>query len=79
MTSHDKIYPIREVAWRANVSSYQLRYWEQVGLLAPDYSDGGQRLYSEQDIFEARRIAALIRIGASLVGIAREKKLSVTL
>lgn len=78
MTTTDKIYPIREVAWRANVSRHQLRYWEKIGLLSPAYADGGHRLYSEQDIFEARRIATLIRIGASLVGIAREKKLRET-
>ena len=46
-----------------------LRLYERKGLLQPGRSDGGTRLYSEQDLVALRRISALLQDGLNLAGI----------
>jgi DNA-binding transcriptional MerR regulator len=47
-----------------------LRAYERRGLLEPDRTDGGTRLYSEQDLTRLRRIAELLEAGLNLAGVA---------
>ncbi len=45
------LYPIREVAQQTGVNPVTLRAWQRrFGLLNPERTDKGHRLYSEQDI-----------------------------
>ena len=46
-----------------------LRLYERKGLLQPGRSDGGTRLYSEQDLVALRRTSALFQDGLNLAGI----------
>lgn len=52
---------IGEMAQAAGVSSQTLRNWERKGLLAPSRSEGGHRLYDEEDYRRIRQIAELRR------------------
>ena len=54
-------YLIGEVAEAAGVSPQTLRVWERQGLLAPKRSDGGQRLYSDEDLRTAEEVSRLRR------------------
>ncbi|HXQ58884.1 MAG TPA: MerR family transcriptional regulator [Acidimicrobiales bacterium] len=54
------LYRIGEVAERVGVSPRTLRYYEELGLLAPsDHSAGGARRYSEEDVARLLRIREL--------------------
>ena len=48
-----------------------LRVYERRGLLSPDRTDGGTRLYSEADIEVLHRIRDLLADGLNIAGIAR--------
>ena len=48
-----------------------LRVYERRGLLEPDRTDGGTRLYSQADIEVLHRIRELLAEGLNLAGIAR--------
>ncbi len=48
-----------------------LRVYERRGLVAPDRSPGGSRLYSPDDIDRLHRVRELLAEGLNLVGIAR--------
>lgn len=52
----DQWVRVGELAARSGVSVRALRYYEQQGLLAPQRSAAGQRLYSSED---ARSVAAI--------------------
>jgi DNA-binding transcriptional MerR regulator len=55
-----RLFRIGEVAERAGVSPRTLRYYEELGLLAPaEYSAGGARRYSEDDVARLLRIREL--------------------
>lgn len=54
---------IGELARRAGVSTRALRYYEQVGLLAPARAANGYREYDELDLIHARNIRDLLAIG----------------
>jgi DNA-binding transcriptional MerR regulator len=62
---------IGEVAQLAGVTTRTLRYWEQVGLVAPSgHLHGGQRLYSSAEIDRVNRIRHLqFLLGLSLAEI----------
>lgn len=63
---------IGELARRTGVSPELLRAWEQrYGLLRPERSPGGFRLYSADDEERVRRTAALIAQGVSAAEAAR--------
>ncbi|MSW70809.1 MAG: MerR family transcriptional regulator [Actinobacteria bacterium] len=47
-----------------------LRVYERRGLLAPDRTSGGTRLYSAEDIERLHRIRDLLAAGLNLAGIA---------
>ena len=48
-----------------------LRVYERRGLLEPDRTAGGTRLYSQDDIGPLHRIRELLADGLNLAGIAR--------
>ena len=56
----DAQYRIGEVAKAANVSTRTLRYYEELGLVAPSgHSPGGARRYSDADLARVLRIREL--------------------
>src|SRR5271170_5910133 len=53
-------FRIGDAASRAGVSARTLRYYEELGLLSPSgYTTGGERRYSEGDLFQLERILEL--------------------
>jgi DNA-binding transcriptional MerR regulator len=67
------IYKIGVLSRKVGLSPGTLRLWEdQFGLLTPDRSSGGTRLYSDADVERARYIRKLLRDrGYTLESIAR--------
>jgi MerR family transcriptional regulator, light-induced transcriptional regulator len=64
---------IGEVARRTGVAVPTLRAWERrYGLLSPDRTDGGHRLYGEVDIERVRAMVRLLDEGWSAAAAARE-------
>jgi DNA-binding transcriptional MerR regulator len=63
---------IGELARRTGTSPELLRAWEQrYGLLRPSRSEGGFRLYSDEDVARVRRARSLIAEGLSAAEAAR--------
>lgn len=57
-------FRIGEVARRTGVAVSTLRAWERrYGVLDPDRTEGGHRLYGETDVLRVRRMAALLDDG----------------
>ncbi|MFD4705774.1 MerR family transcriptional regulator [Gottfriedia sp. NPDC058432] len=44
-----KLYSIREMTNEFNTTHRTLRYYEEIGLLMPTYTESGRRRYSQQD------------------------------
>jgi len=66
-------YSIKEAAQLVGVSSATLRLWEREGLVLPQRSQAGHRLYCEGDIIRLRRIAYLRSVQKlNLAAIRRE-------
>jgi MerR family transcriptional regulator, light-induced transcriptional regulator len=64
-------HPVRLVANRTGLSPHVLRAWERrYGVVAPHRSQGGQRLYSDQDVERLRRLRQLTTKGHSISRIA---------
>ena len=55
----DELLRIGEMARRAGVTTRTLRYYQEVGLLAPETTPGGTRIYSDDDVERLRRILEL--------------------
>ncbi len=64
------VYGISVAAELAGAGVQTLRLYEQRGLLRPDRSAGGTRLYSLNDLRKLRRITGLLAQGLNLAGIA---------
>jgi MerR family transcriptional regulator/heat shock protein HspR len=64
------VYGISIAADLAGLGVQTLRLYEQRGLLTPDRTDGGTRLYSSDDLGRLRRITDLLDAGLNLAGIA---------
>ena len=64
------VYAISVAADLVGTNVQNLRVYERRGLVEPDRTDGGTRLYSDADITRLRRIAALLEDGLNLAGIA---------
>lgn len=72
MRSADEgVYAISVAARMVAMEVQNLRVYERRGLLEPDRTAGGTRLYSVADIERLRRIRELLAEGLNLVGIAR--------
>lgn len=58
---------IREVSERYGISAYTLRYYEKIGVIPPVSRDaGGQRNYSEQDLYWVEVVQCLRSVGMPL-------------
>ncbi len=64
------VYAISVAADLVGTNIQNLRVYERRGLVEPDRTDGGTRLYSDADVARLRRIAALLEDGLNLAGIA---------
>lgn len=63
----DEHFQIGEVADRVGLSLRTIRYYEEIGLVAPSgRSEGGFRLYTDADVARLRIVKALKPIGMSL-------------
>ncbi len=70
-------FPIRILSERTGVGTSTLRAWERrYGLLTPERTPKGHRLYSEQDVQLVDRILTLLEEGYSLSAIAKQVKKS---
>jgi len=64
---------IGELARRTGVATELLRAWERrYGLLAPERTEGGYRLYSDDDVRRVRRMRELLGTGLSAAEAARQ-------
>lgn len=64
-------YPMRVVTRRTGLSPDVLRVWERrYGVVNPTRSEGGQRLYSAQDVERLTRLSRLVRAGHRIATLA---------
>ena len=64
------VFAISVAAEMVSMQVQNLRVYERRGLLEPDRTSGGTRLYSQADIETLHRIRELLADGLNLVGIA---------
>ena len=69
------VYAISVAAEMVSMQAQNLRVYERRGLLEPDRTAGGTRLYSADDIDRLHRIRELLAEGLNLAGIARVLRL----
>ena len=73
MADQDAVLRIGEVSRRTGVAVATLRAWERrYGLLEPERTEGGHRLYRERDIDRVRGMQRLLDDGWSAAAAARE-------
>jgi MerR family transcriptional regulator/heat shock protein HspR len=65
------VFAISVAARMASMEIQNLRVYERHGLVLPDRSPGGTRLYSAEDVTRLIRIGELLDEGLNLAGIAR--------
>ena len=65
------VFAISVAAEMVSMEIQNLRVYERRGLLEPDRTAGGTRLYSADDIDTLHRIRDLLADGLNLAGIAR--------
>lgn len=66
-----RTFPIRTVAALTGVSAFALRAWERRhGLITPQRTANGQRLYSQADVERIRHILALLDSGMAIGQVA---------
>jgi DNA-binding transcriptional MerR regulator len=65
------VYAISVAAHMASMEIQNLRVYERHGLVSPDRTPGGTRLYSADDVTRLVRIGELLAEGLNLAGIAR--------
>jgi DNA-binding transcriptional MerR regulator/methylmalonyl-CoA mutase cobalamin-binding subunit len=64
-------HPIRVVAQRTGLTTATLRAWERrYHVVSPERSEGGQRLYSDQDVHRLKRLRLLTEAGRSISSVA---------
>ena len=71
MESHVGVFAISVAAEMVSMEVQNLRVYERRGLLEPDRTPGGTRLYSPDDLVRLGRIRDLLAEGLNLAGIAR--------
>jgi len=72
------VFAISVAARMASMEIQNLRVYERRGLVDPDRTSGGTRLYSEADVERLQRIGELLADGLNLAGIARVIELEQT-
>jgi DNA-binding transcriptional MerR regulator len=65
------VFAISVAARMASMEIQNLRVYERRGLVDPDRTAGGTRLYSEADVERLLRIGELLGDGLNLAGVAR--------
>lgn len=65
------MFAISIAAEMVSMQIQNLRVYERHGLVAPDRTSGGSRLYSLDDIDRLHRVRELLAEGLNLAGIAR--------
>ncbi|NYE38578.1 DNA-binding transcriptional MerR regulator [Nocardioides cavernae] len=65
------VYAISVAAAMVSMEVQNLRVYERRGLLTPDRTAGGTRLYSPDDVERLGRIRTLLAEGLNLAGVAR--------
>ncbi len=65
------VYAISVAAEMVSMQVQNLRVYERRGLLEPDRTPGGTRLYSRADVDRLHRIRELLAEGLNIAGIAR--------
>lgn len=71
MHSRSGVFAISVAAEMVSMPVQNLRVYERRGLLEPDRTAGGTRLYSEADIERLQRIRDLLADGLNLAGVAK--------
>lgn len=66
MSEKQRSYPIGLAAEECGLTQRQIRYYEQKGLITPERSPGGQRLFSMSDVNRLKRIRELQEKGYPL-------------
>jgi MerR family transcriptional regulator, heat shock protein HspR len=66
---HHGVFAISVAAGMVSMEVQNLRVYERRGLIAPDRTPGGTRLYSRADIERLHRIRDLLARGLNLAGI----------
>ena len=69
--SNHGVFAISVAAQLSGLHPQTLRIYEREGLVDPDRSPGGTRLYSGRDVEKLRQIAALTGTGINIAGIKR--------
>jgi MerR family transcriptional regulator, heat shock protein HspR len=69
------VFAISVAAEMVSMAVQNLRVYERRGLVDPDRTAGGTRLYSEDDIHRLHRIRELLADGLNLAGIGRVLRL----
>jgi MerR family transcriptional regulator/heat shock protein HspR len=69
--SSEGVFAISVAAEMVSMQIQNLRVYERRGLVDPDRTPGGSRLYSPDDIDRLHRIRELLGEGLNLAGIAR--------
>ena len=64
------VFAISVAAEMVEMQVQNLRVYERRGLLAPERTAGGTRLYSQADVDRLHRIRELLAAGLNLAGIA---------
>ncbi len=67
----ERQYQVKELAELSGVSVRTLHYYEEIGLLAPDRTDAGYRVYDETDVRQLQEVLAM-RACAMPLGEIRE-------
>jgi len=70
-TSQRGVFAISVAAEMVSMEIQNLRVYERRGLITPDRTPGGTRLYSPADIERLHRLRELLAEGLNLAGIAR--------
>jgi DNA-binding transcriptional MerR regulator len=65
------VFAISVAAEMVSMEAQNLRVYERRGLLEPDRTAGGTRLYSPADVERLHRIKALLDEGLNIAGIGR--------
>jgi MerR family transcriptional regulator/heat shock protein HspR len=65
------VFAISVAAEMVSMEIQNLRVYERRGLVAPDRTPGGSRLYSLDDIDRLHRVRELLSEGLNLAGIGR--------
>ena len=65
------VFAISVAAEMVSMRIQNLRVYERHGLVEPDRTPGGTRLYSREDVERLHRIRDLLAEGLNLAGIAR--------